>query len=822
MTDLVGARSIADELARLAGVDVSEWQVYRLADQRNNPISRDRERWTVSVAAEALKEWWETSRLAERFANRLRNQALGRHGGVMDENELRIVGVVGVGELESSAFLDAVKLVEGDTIKLTINSSGGFVLDGLAIYHALRAHNAKVQVEIIGVAASMASAIAMVGDTVSMAEDGLFMLHDPWAGAVGNAEDLRAAAEMLDKHGESLAGIYARKSGIAEDEIREMMAKNGGEGTWLNAEEAVELGFVDEILAPAQARLPKIPAAAMAKRITKGGGKMPTKRKQTGLVKEINDLLENLATEDMGREDLVKDMAAKAEIEAEAVEKILSGETEPTLAQLSAFSEVLSEEEEEDPPRKAAARAQAGDVAAAVQEALNAERKRQKSIRAEALKYGLSEDVAREISDQADDISDARAMIIKKLSEGGPNISGVHRVSVTEDERDKWMTGMQALLLRKAGASSLIQTHAKAHPEQYGNAVPTLDPGEFRGMRLIDIARDVLERQGVNLRGKTPMEIAKSAIMPRAENAGLGSRSDFPILLENTLHKMLMAAYETAPDQWRQVAAVGSVQDFRAHPRLKLGSLSRLDDKLENGEFKQKHFPDAEKETISASTFGNIIGLTREAIVNDDLDGFARLVTMLGRAAARSIEIDLFALFELNSGLGPTMNDGNALFDASHSNIASTAGTPGVSTLEAARVLMAQQKDPDDNDFLNLRPAVWVGPIGLGSDVRTAIEAQFDFDAAQSGGSSKFMKPNIVRDLLSTIVDTPRLSGDRWYLLADPMIAPVLEVVFLQGEESPQVEVEEGFDYDGVRWRIRHDYGVGAIDFRGAVTNAGA
>ena len=137
-------------------------------------------------------------------------------------------------------------------------------------------------------------------------------------------------------------------------------------------------------------------------------------------------------------------------------------------------------------------------------------------------------------------------------------------------------------------------------------------------------------------------------------------------------------------------------------------------------------------------------------------------------------------------------------------------------------MLMAKQQDPSKQDFLNLRPDVWVGPIGLGAAARTAINSEFDFDAETSGGSGKFMKPNIVRDLVSTVVDTPRLSGARWYLLADPAIAPVIEVVFLEGEESPVIEAEEGFGFDGVRWRIRHDWGVGATDFRGGTTNAGA
>lgn len=846
MTDLVGAKAIADELGRLAGFTVSEWQVYRLAAQRS-PINRDRERWTVQASASELREWWSSSRLAARFAKRLKQQALGRQGAhvarrkhieirAQAKGELRIVGIVGVDDLATNPFLDAVKnLGDVDTIRVLVNSDGGLVSDGLAIYHALRQHKARIEVEIIGVAASMASAIAMAGDKVSIAEDGLFMLHDPWTSAAGNADDLRSAADMLDKHGESLAGIYARKTKFTEDEILEMMGRNGGDGTWLNAEEALDMGFVDSILQPAEARLPNsIPAAALAKRVTRKGVKS-----MNGFAKKLAALIAAKVKGDTSKEDVIDELAVEAEMTVEDVEKVIEGKAYPTLAQLRAFADVLgattkdlralAEGEghkfEAKKPKQSDSPANRGaqpvqnqiDVGAAVREALAAERQRQSAIRSEATRFGLPENIVQEIVDQAPDVAEARHRILNYLATNQPRIQLPHgRVAIDADERDKWLQGMEQWLMIKSGQARLIEAHAKKTTDK----VLRLDPGQFRGYRLLDIAREALEREGVNCRGKSPREIAKLATI-RAES-GLGTRSDFPVLLENVLHKMLLAAYETASDQWRMVAATGSVQDFRAHPRLRLGSLPALSNLLETGEFRQMHFPDADKETIQASTKGNIIGLSRQAIVNDDVDGFSRLVTMLGRAADRSIEIDVFALIASNSGLGPTMNDGNALFNAAHNNIDTNAAAPSVDSIEAGRVLMAQQKDRDGNDFLNLRPAVWVGPIGLGAKVRTAINAEFDFDAETSGSTGKFMKPNVVRDLLSAIVDTPRLTGTRWYLLADPAIAPVFEVVFLEGQESPVIETVEGFDYDGIRWRVRHDYGVGATDFVGATTNAGA
>lgn len=704
---------------------------------------------------------------------------------LLDDGTLMLFGVIG-DEFDGLTSAQVIKDIrslgdEVEQIRVLINSPGGLVSEGLAIYHELATHPASVDVEIAGVAASMASAIAMAGETVRIAENGMVMVHDPFMAAVGTSDDLRKAAEMLDKFGDSLVGIYARKTGLDEARVREMMADE----TWLDAEEALELGFVDAVIeAAAAARFAELDTSELA-------------HVPAALTKRIR----------------------QARRAAASAEKTTEGE--PKMARTKTDDQKTVEptvDETNESPADGGAPAGSEHEFETPEDAQAKERKRAMEIRAIARQFDG------QIPDSMQDkyINDGRPAVEFKAAVADyfakrsniPNPSPIpDGVFIDADAHDKWMAGMEDWILVKAGAARTVERYTGEK----------LEPGEFRGWSMVDIARQALEMRGHSTRGMDARRIVREALIggPRAENAGLGTRSDFPILLENVLHKLLQAAYETAEDRWRDVAAVGSVMDFRLHPRLRLGSLPRLSELNEAGEFEQIHFPDAEKETIKAGTFGNIVGLTREAIVNDDVDGFARVVTMLGRAAARSIDIDLFALFELNAGLGPTLSDGNALFDAAHDNIAATGGAPTIALLEESRILMAQQTDPDGNDFLDLRPAVWVGPIGLGADVRVAINAEFEFDAETSGGSGQFRKPNVVRDLLDTVVDTPRLSGTRWYLLADPDIAPVFEVVFLEGQEGPVIETQEGFRYDGIEWRIRHDYGVGATDFRGATTNPG-
>jgi hypothetical protein len=379
-----------------------------------------------------------------------------------------------------------------------------------------------------------------------------------------------------------------------------------------------------------------------------------------------------------------------------------------------------------------------------------------------------------------------------------------------EDAKDKFQRAAGDWLLRRAAVADVVTAAAKAR----GETVQVGDGGDCRGLGLLELARRCLELAGVSTRGMDKMTLSAHALGQRG--AGYAATGDFPVLLENTLHKVLLAAYGTTPDTWSRFCAVGQVSDFRAHPRYRMGTFGSLDKVNEHGEFKNKSIPDARKESITAQTRGNIIGITRQALVNDDMGAFSRLATMLGRAARLSIEVDVYDTLKLNAGLGPLMGDGVALFDATHGNVGAGAAL-SMAAVEADRVVMGSQTDDSGNEILDLRPEILVIPIGLGGNARTINDAQYDPDTA-----NKLQKPNVVRGLYRDIVDTARLTGTRRYSFANPMIASVLEVAFLDGQQTPFLEMQNGWRIDGVEWKARLDYAVGGIDYRGAVTDAGA
>ena len=639
-----------------------------------------------------------------------------------------------------------------DEIDLRINSYGGSVTDGMAILNALQRHAATVTAYIDGVALSCASYIAMGADKIVMAANAQMMIHAPWGVAYGNAEQLREQAEILDRYARSMATAYARKSGMEDADALALLTD--GQDHWYSAEEAVAAGLADEVgdeIAVAAALASSFDltrfrhAPAPAPAAQAAATAFPQPRAPQGAVTPPAAAGTNL-------EHPMPELAPTAANPAAPVART----REQNQAVLAMFKPFV------------------GTPAVAA----------------------LKDEV---LADPALSIEQIQAKLLATIGDAAQpaNPQGAHpRVETLQDEADKRREAVVASIRVRAGVETdaNIRANIRANP--------------FRGMRLMDLARNSLDRAGIKTAGMSQMEIVAAAFTQ--------GTSDFPVLLETAMHKSLQAGYGRAPMTWNLWCRQGSVSDFRTHNRYRVGSFGDLDAVTELGEYVNKTIPDGEKASISVDTKGNVINLSRKAIINDDLGAFIGLAGALGQAAARTVENAAYDLLKLNSGLGPTQSDTHPLFHSNRSNVNATGSTLTTAGIDADASVMAQQKDVSGNDFLDLRPAVLLVPRGLEGTARVVNGAEFDPDA-----NNKLQRPNIVRGLFSTIVGTPRLTGTRRYLFADPNLAPVFEVAFLDGQTDPYMEMEDGFDVDGARWKVRLDYGVAAVDFRGAVTNAG-
>ncbi len=488
-----------------------------------------------------------------------------------------------------------------------------------------------------------------------------------------------------------------------------------------------------------------------------------------------------------------------------------------------AMSETAAVQDPKTPVQATAPAPSEDATRAAVEAATRAERERVTGIRHAVLvaarsmpTAGIGDELADQLVRDGVSLDQARAAVLDRLAAESDKVrTESHvRVEAGEDASDKFRRGAGAWLLQKAALAGMIERAKQECPGHAAFRDLETDPGEFRGMTLVDLARESLERHGVKTRGMAKLDIVGRALTFRSS---FNSTSDFAVLMESTMNKTLLASYATTADVWSRLCAVRSASDFRAQNFYRQGAFGSLDSLNEHGEFKNKQIPDAEKTSYAIGTKGNIIGLSRQAIINDDMGAFNDLATRWGRAAKLSIEVDFFALLSQNAGLGPVQGDGQPFFHAANrGNVNGTGSALSVAGLDADRVVLAQQRDPNNQEFLDLRPAILLVPIGLGGEARVLNGMEFD------DTDNKFRKPNKVRGLFREVVDTPRLSGTRRYLFVDPAIVPAFVVAFLDGAQFPYLESQEGWRMDGVEWKVRIDYGVAAVEPRGAVTNAGA
>jgi len=648
-------------------------------------------------------------------------------------------------------FVKDFAAIDADTITVRINSFGGSVTDGIAIYNAIKRHRATVTVSIEAAAYSIASLIAMAGDTVEMADNALLMVHAPWGYAVGNSADMRDMADTLDMYAQAMASSYVAKTGMSTDEILALLTD--GEDHWYTAEEALAAGFVDAVAAALPiAASAAIPQAALS-RYPSAAGRHPALQPAAPAAPTPLE---------------TPTMPNPATPQAAAAQPAAPEAKQPSAAEVLAT----------DKARRAGVRAEFAVAA--------------KMAGADASTLAK---LQQECEDDSGCTPEAAARkILAAMAQRHVEPVGATHIETVEDEEDKRRDSIVASLLVRAGVADAA-TRERARASQY------------RGAKLLDIARASLDRAGIKHGHMDQMQLVGAAFTQ--------GTSDFPILLENAMHKTLQQAYSTAPDTWSRFCKRGTVTDFRDHPRYRVGSLGNLEALNELGEFRNKTIPDGERAKVRAGTKGNVINLSRQAIINDDLAAFLGLADAAGRAAKRTVEADVYAMLALNSGDGPTMDDGYALFHANHAN-KTTSAALSVAALDLDRVAMASQTDVGGNDFLDLRPSVLLVGLALGGAARVINAAQYDPDTA-----NKLQRPNMVNGLFRDIVDTPRITSNRRYLFADPNEAPVLEVVFLDGSDTPYVESEDGFTIDGTRWKVRLDFGVGAVDYRGAVTNAG-
>ena len=360
-----------------------------------------------------------------------------------------------------------------------------------------------------------------------------------------------------------------------------------------------------------------------------------------------------------------------------------------------------------------------------------------------------------------------------------------------------------------------------------------LAPGAnvFRGKRLSDIAEETLRLHGIDTRAMHRPQIAAMALSwngPRlfmaAATSGGGeynSSGSFPFLLQDAMNKTLLASWAEAPSTWRRwVREAEPVADFKEVHRVKIGGTGDLETIPDGQAFPQGTFADDE-ETYGIETKGRAFSYTRQMLINDDLDAMARFVTMMGRAAERTVNRCVYTCLTSN----PTMRDSNSLFDATNHSNHLTSGTspaataPSVDALNAMQALLRTMTDPTNTDItLNHELRTIVAPAALEGTVLQLLASTAN-PAANHEGTANIWEHRC-QPVIEPLLDTD--STTAWYGAGDFRDGDHLEVTFLAGEEQPIIDNEWDFDTKGRKFSVHQTFGVKAADWTNVVKNDGA
>lgn len=398
-------------------------------------------------------------------------------------------------------------------------------------------------------------------------------------------------------------------------------------------------------------------------------------------------------------------------------------------------------------------------------------------------------------------VDQARAAVLEELARGDAARGGHHnvRIQTVSDEHQTRMAGIEEAVMHRIHAGAQLTDNGR----------------QYRGMSLLEIGREFLEARGVSTRGMDRMTLAREMLHYRS---GMHGTSDFANLFANVASKRLRDAYQENAGTYTQWARrAPNAPDFKNINIVQLSGAPELLQTNEHGEFKYGTMTDAGT-SYALVTFGRMVSLSRQAIVNDDLRAFERLVSAFGASSSRLENRLVYSQLMGN----PLMGDGKELFHLDHKNLGTGAGSAlQLASLKAGRTAMRLQTGLQKEE-LNLAPNFLIVPASLEQEAYQLTSANYvpakqaDVNEFRSGGRTA------LEPIVEPILDKTEASQKEWYLASSNSQVDTVEYCYLDGAEGPVIESQNGFEVDGVTWKCRLDFAAKAVDHRGLYKGAGA
>jgi hypothetical protein len=321
----------------------------------------------------------------------------------------------------------------------------------------------------------------------------------------------------------------------------------------------------------------------------------------------------------------------------------------------------------------------------------------------------------------------------------------------------------------------------------------------LRGFTLREMARECLRRAGKPTHGDMDM-------VGRA----FTSTSDFPAILADAAHKSVLAGALEANEVFDQFTGEVTATDFRTHTGVSLEAFSSLDMVPEDMEYKHGDISDRGI-GYQVVTFGKLFAISRQAIINDDVNASTQIPAAMGRAAMRTCGNAVFRLLIDN----PQMPDGNALFSAAHGNLAAAGAVINAESFGKAVTAMGTQKGKQD-EALNIPPSFLLLPIAKYAEAHVLLHSMVIGTQAQPNQSNPWQGK--VRPITDARLD---ISGSPAWFLAGPK-GWGINTAWLGGNKTPRVEQRLGWSVDGTEYKVSIDFGAYVQDWRALYKNPGA
>jgi len=468
--------------------------------------------------------------------------------------------------------------------------------------------------------------------------------------------------------------------------------------------------------------------------------------------------------------------ALEEEDQNEAKEAEESGDTPEEGRELPAEEGGELPEEEEEQSEEGAEGARA-----AVEGGIQAERSRIVNITAMCRAHNVPAALQDKLIKEGVSMNKAREAVLSHVENRQSANFARYEMGKSEQEKIREAVG-HGLLLRCGIAQGRINDGKVAAGAE-----------NFRGYTLREVCRELLMRSGQRVDGNAHQLVSRAL-----------ATTDLPVLLTETANRLLLDGWESANHQWKEWCHTRSVSDFKPTSLVDFAISQDLPEVKEGAEYTYGTAAES-VETATLATYGKILNLSRQAIINDDLGAFADIARYHGEACARKANQLACNVLTANAA----MKDGVALFHASHKNLLTGGGAPTVATLGAASAAMKLQKDAAGN-AISVRPAFFIAPVAL----EAAAESFFRSDYV--GTQAEPLKANVFGgNVLTRIYDAnlDTVSATDWYLAAPK--GKAVTVFTLEGAEAPYLETREGWESDGMEYKVRFDLAAAATSWRG-------